>query len=219
MKRNLTFILSVAALVIAAFAFANAQSADSMDADGSTPTSDAVMTATDFTLTDTDGNVHTLSEYLADGKTVILEWFNPDCPLVKRYHAPGHENVSMTAAAEYAMENGIVWLAINSNAAGKQGSGLERNQLAAEEYELPYPVLMDETSEVGAAFNAKTTPQLFIITPEMAVEFNGPVDDSGYQGAEPTTNYVINALTELSEGEEVSTAILESFGCGVKYPD
>ena len=36
-------------------------------------------TAPDFTLTDLDGNKHTLSDYTNDGKIVVLEWFSPSC--------------------------------------------------------------------------------------------------------------------------------------------
>ncbi|HRE89720.1 MAG TPA: redoxin domain-containing protein, partial [Myxococcota bacterium] len=33
--------------------------------------------APDFALKDLDGKVHKLSDY--KGKTVVLEWYNPDC--------------------------------------------------------------------------------------------------------------------------------------------
>ncbi len=40
-------------------------------------------TAPDFTLPDTFGRSHSLSDY--SGKTVVLEWINPDCPVVKKH--------------------------------------------------------------------------------------------------------------------------------------
>ena len=40
--------------------------------------------APDFTLTDTNGLKHSLSDY--KGKFVVLEWFNPDCPFVKKHY-------------------------------------------------------------------------------------------------------------------------------------
>ena len=42
--------------------------------------------APDFTLTDYNGNEHTLSDYTAEGKIVVLEWFNGMCPFVVRHY-------------------------------------------------------------------------------------------------------------------------------------
>jgi thiol-disulfide isomerase/thioredoxin len=38
------------------------------------------QTVTDFTVTDTDGNTHTLSDYTNAGKWVVLDFFFVDCP-------------------------------------------------------------------------------------------------------------------------------------------
>ena len=39
------------------------------------------MDAPDFTLTDIEGTTHTLSSF--HGKTVVLEWVNPECRSVR----------------------------------------------------------------------------------------------------------------------------------------
>ena len=75
-------------------------------------------TAPDFTLTDTAGQEHTLSTYLADGQVVVLEWFNPDCPFIKKHHRE-HRTMDDTFAAY--RDRDVVWLAVNSGAEGKQG--------------------------------------------------------------------------------------------------
>ena len=73
--------------------------------------------APDFTLTDVDGKQVKLSDF--KGKTVVLEWFNPECPYVKKSHTVG----SLVGTAKKHTDKGIVWLAINSGAPGKQGHG------------------------------------------------------------------------------------------------
>jgi len=40
--------------------------------------------APDFSLPDAKGNSHSLSQY--KGKYVVLEWFNPECPFVKKHY-------------------------------------------------------------------------------------------------------------------------------------
>lgn len=168
--------------------------------------------AADFTLTDTAGNEHTLSDYLADGKTVVLEWFNPDCPVSRRYHSPTR---SMAATYEALKTDDLVWLAINSGAPGKQGHGQERNAQAVADWQIPYPVLLDESGEVGKAYRAKTTPHMYVITPNQALIYQGAIDDSnsGGQGV----NYVQAALTARRAGLPVAFAKTEAFGCSVKY--
>src|SRR5437016_2914196 len=42
--------------------------------------------APDFTLTDTDGKSWHLADLTAAGKTVVLEWFSPTCPVCKAYY-------------------------------------------------------------------------------------------------------------------------------------
>jgi peroxiredoxin len=167
----------------------------------------------DFTLTDTEGKEHRLSQYTAAGKTVVLEWFNPDCPFVVRHHK---QTDSMAKTYAFAKEKDVVWLAVNSGAAGKQGNGLERNKKAREEYKIAYPVLLDEEGTVGKMFGAKTTPHMFVIGKDAKVAYMGAIDDDPSEKL-GKTNYVAKALDELLAGTNVSTPETKAYGCGVKY--
>jgi len=170
--------------------------------------------APDFTLKDTEGKEVVLQGFLDDGKIVVLEWFNPDCPFIKKHHA-NHKTMNETYA-KFA-EKDVVWLAINSGAAGKQGAGLERNQKAVKEYEMPFPVLMDESGEVGKAYGARTTPHMFIVTPDGKVAYAGAIDDDRSADKLGKTNYVAEALSELTGGKAVSVTESKAYGCSVKY--
>src|SRR4029079_209020 len=71
--------------------------------------------ATDFSVTDANGKTQSLSAY--KGKTVVLEWNNPECPFVgKHYGAHNMQSQQADAASQ-----GVVWLTVNSGAPGKQG--------------------------------------------------------------------------------------------------
>src|SRR5438045_6766351 len=72
--------------------------------------------APDFSAPDTNGKTHSLSQY--KGKYVVLEWFNPECPFVKKHY--GSDNMQKLQH-EYTGK-GVVWLTIASNAPGTQGS-------------------------------------------------------------------------------------------------
>src|SRR5439155_1008079 len=60
--------------------------------------------APDFSLADASGKTHSLSQY--KGKTVVLEWFNPECPFVKKHYGSGN----MQKLQEEYTGKGIVWL-------------------------------------------------------------------------------------------------------------
>src|ERR1700720_1777482 len=72
--------------------------------------------APDFSLTDAKGRTHSLSEY--KGKYVVLEWFNPECPFVKKHY--GSNN--MQGLQKEFTDKGVVWLSIDSSAPGTEGS-------------------------------------------------------------------------------------------------
>jgi peroxiredoxin len=175
--------------------------------------SETSLDVADFTLEDTAGEEHTLSDYVGSGKTVVLEWFNPDCPFVQRYH---DGDASMVEMYEAVNNDDLVWLAINSGAIGKQGAGLERNKKAVADWDLPYPVLLDMDGKIGRAYGAATTPHMFIISPEGTLLYEGAIDDSNGRG-ETKTNYVAKTLKEYRAGEKVTVTKTKSFGCSVKY--
>jgi len=190
---------------------------DTAGARGAGPTAEEAEVgkpAPDFTLTDLDGKQFKLSELR--GKTVVLEWFNPECPFVKANHTKG----SLKGMAKRYADKGIVWLAINSGGAGKQGHGVEKNRDYKGRYEMSYPILLDETGEVGKRYGAKTTPHMYIIDPQGTLMYKGAIDNT--PGSDPekddvVINYVENALGELAAGKPITTKQTEAYGCSVKY--
>ena len=69
-----------------------------------------------FTVTDSNGKSHSLADFA--GKTVVLEWNNPECPFVKK-----HYSGNMQRQQKDVTGRDVVWLTINSGKAGKQGEG------------------------------------------------------------------------------------------------
>lgn len=170
-----------------------------------------------FTLTDLDGKSHNLSYF--KGKTVVLEWVNPECPfVVKHYEKSGN----LPATQKAATADGVVWLLINSAASGKQGdydaekakAWLAKNKAAATAY------LRDADGKVGKAYDAKTTPQIFVINAEGTLVYNGAIDSKRSTNADDIAgaeNYAKSALADLKAGRPVATATTQPYGCSVKY--
>lgn len=172
--------------------------------------------APDFTLTDLDGKVHKLSDH--KGKIVVLEWFNPGCPYVVAAHTKG----SLVDAGARGAKDGVVWLAINSGAPGKQGYGVETNRAAAKNWTMPYPILADPTGTVGKAYGATNTPHMFVVARDGTLAYKGAIDNSpdGERGSPQggtLVEYVSAAVADLAAGRPVRTAQTKAYGCGVKY--
>lgn len=170
--------------------------------------------APNFKLKDLDGNTVELSQL--KGKIVVLEWFNPGCPFVKANHSKG----SLKGMAARFADKGIVWLAVNSGAPGKQGHGVEANKQGKESFGMTYPILLDESGEVGKTYGARTTPHMYVINAQGVLVYRGAIDNT--KGGEPEpgekiVNHVEAALGEVVAGKPVSTAETESYGCSVKY--
>jgi alkyl hydroperoxide reductase subunit AhpC len=172
--------------------------------------------APDFSVTDASGKTQALSAY--KGKTVVLEWNNPECPFVRKHY--GAHN--MQAQQADAAKNGVVWLTVNSGAQGKQG---HLDAAAATAYvakvegkEAAY--LLDADGTVGHAYDAKTTPHLFVIDKDGVLRYMGGIDSIASTDVDDipkATQYVQQALAELASGKPVSVPTSEPYGCSVKY--
>jgi peroxiredoxin len=172
--------------------------------------------ATDFTLTDTTGQARTISKLT--GSFVVLEWFNPDCPFVRKHYGSGN----MQRLQQTYTQRGVVWLSINSAAPGKQGhlTPEAARQFVEKRAAHPTGVLLDPNGAVGRLYGAKTTPHLFIIDPNGVLIYAGAIDDIASpdpRDIPKAVNYVATALEEAMAGQPVSTPESHPYGCSVKY--
>ena len=172
--------------------------------------------APDFSLTDINGNKHSLSDYA--GKTVVIEWTNPECPFVRKHYGSGN----IPALQRAATADGVVWLSINSGSPGSEGdyapaqieAWLKSNHSAATAY------FRDQGGKVGRLYDARTTPHLFVVNAAGTLVYAGGIDD--IRSADPddiprAKNYVQAALADLKAGRPVATPTSRPYGCGIHY--
>jgi peroxiredoxin len=172
--------------------------------------------APELSLKDAKGKTHSLADY--KGKHVVVEWFNPECPFVKKHYSSGN----MQKLQDQYADKGVVWLSVNSSAAGKQGHLTpETAQKQMTDWKMNNTsVLLDADGSAGKAFGAKTTPHMFIINPEGNVIYNGAIDNKPTSDAgdiASSDNHVKMALDEALAGKSVSNATTKPYGCSVKY--
>ncbi len=173
-------------------------------------------TAPDFTLTDTSGASHKLSDF--KGKTVVLEWVNHGCPFVVKHYSKGN---MQGLQADYTGK-GVVWLSICSSAEGKQGYNTAEGwqKLNTEKGGKATAILLDPEGTVGKLYGAKTTPHMYVINAEGTLVYQGAIDDKPSTDSDDipgAKNYVKAALDEVLAGKPVTTGQTKPYGCGVKY--
>ena len=171
-----------------------------------------------FTLMDIEGKSHSLADY--KGKTVVLEWYNPDCPFVKKHY----DSKNMQELQKEMAAKDVQWLLINSSAVGKQGNcdPARARELIKENGISASSFLLDHDGTVGHAYGAKTTPHMFVIDKEGTLVYNGAIDDNPSakpEDARTAHNLVRAAVNEVLAGSAVTKAATQPYGCGVKYAD
>ena len=172
--------------------------------------------APDFTAQDTHGQTHTLAEY--KGKYVVLEWHNHECPYTRKHYASGN----MQHLQKEWTSKGVVWFTVISSAPGTQGymTADDENSYLEKMNASPTAVLLDPTGQLGHLYGAKSTPHMFVISPEGVLLYDGAIDDKPTPNQDDIAaahNYVSAALEEAMAGKVVSTPSSRPYGCSVKY--
>lgn len=169
-----------------------------------------------FTATDSKGASVSLSQYR--GKTVVLEWTNADCPYTRKHYTSGN----MQGIQALAKQDGVIWLSVISSAPGKQGyvDGPGADALTQSRGAVPSAVLLDPSGTVGRLYDAKTTPHMFVIDKNGALQYMGGIDSiattqiSDIAKAEP---YLKEAMLAVVQGKPVVHPATRPYGCSIKY--
>jgi len=172
--------------------------------------------APEFSAKGADGKEYKLSQF--KGRTVVLEWFNNDCPYVKKYY----DAKEMQKLQKEQTAKGTVWLTVISSAPGKEGhaDAAGVNKIATTRGMANTAILIDDKGEVGKLYAAKTTPHMYIIDKTGRLVYQGAIDDRPSASAKSLVgaqNYVTQALAALEKGEAVKTASTTPYGCSIKY--
>ncbi len=172
--------------------------------------------APDFVGTDSYGKTVHLSDL--NGKAVVLEWTNDDCPYVKKWYSSG----AMQKLQREAAASGVVWLTIASSAKGEQGfvDGAQANADTSSRNAAPAHVVLDPAGKIGHLYNAETTPHIFVVSQDGALAYMGGADSiastrvEDIDRAEP---YAHEAIEAVATGKPVPHPVTRPYGCSIKY--
>jgi peroxiredoxin len=161
-----------------------------------------------FALPDTEGTMHAL-----DGAPATAVVFTCNhCP----YALAWHERI-VAVASDYA-PHGVRVLAINPNDAERHPrDSVEamRERVGKGEFEgVPY--LRDESQEVARAYDAKTTPDVFVIDAQGLLRYRG-APDADYEDPSLRAAWMRAALDAVLEGRAPDPDETPPVGCSIKW--
>jgi peroxiredoxin len=161
-----------------------------------------------FALPDTGGTIHEPDGALA---TVVVFTCN-HCP----YALAWHDRI-IGVASDYA-DRGVHMLAINPNDADRYPrDSLDAMRARVERGEFDgVPYLRDESQEVARAYDARTTPDVFVLDSGGVLRYRGAPDSDQ---DDPTENaaWLRGALDAVLEGRVPDPDETRSVGCSIKW--
>jgi peroxiredoxin len=162
-----------------------------------------------FELPDTDGMKWSSS---ADGAAATVVVFTCNhCP----YALAWHDRIT-DVARDYA-QRGVRVLAINSNDSDRyprDSLDAMRQRVADEDWPMPY--LHDATQDVARAYEAKTTPDVFVADAGGTLRYRG-APDADHDDAAQRAAWLRDALDAVLAGEAPARAETRPVGCSIKW--
>jgi hypothetical protein len=148
------------------------------------------------------------------GKTVVLEWTNPECPYVEKHYSSGN----MQALQREAIAAGTVWLTITSAGQGNVGylDALEAAALNDERKSAPSAFLLDHNGRMMSDYAVPVALTMAVIAPDGRLAYYGAIDDkptSKVEDVPGAKNYVRAALAAVAKGETPKPAQTRPYGC------
>jgi peroxiredoxin len=163
-----------------------------------------------------DKTMHSLSALKQENGLVVVFSCNT-CPfVVGNASFPGWERTYNDLHKQaQAAKMGMVL--INSNAAkrGDDDSFEAMQQHAkAQGYTMPY--LLDADAKLANAFEAKTTPHVYVLDKDLKLVYQGSVDNTWDPKRSSDVPYLTNAITSVAKGEKVQEDATPPRGCSIK---
>ena len=168
--------------------------------------------APDFELPGVDGRSHRLEDIRGPKGTLIIFMCN-HCPYVKAVIG----RLVRDAVDLQALGIGVAAICSNDAVAYPEDS-FDSMQRFAEENELPFPYLHDETQAVARAYDAQCTPDFFGFDYDLGLQYRGRLDEGRREPPpEGARRDLYEAMKQIVETGEGPAEQIPSIGCSIKW--
>ena len=163
--------------------------------------------AAGFTLKDTEGGEHA---FPADDTPTVVMFTCNHCPYALAWH-----DRLLQVARDYG---DVRFVAINSNDAERypRDSFEAMRERVEQDGGWPAPYLHDATQEVARAYDAKTTPDVFVLDSGGALRYRG-APDADHNDESENAAWLREALDAVQAGEEPGRPETDPVGCSIKW--
>ena len=162
--------------------------------------------APQFTLTTLDGKSFSLADAARSHKAVVVMFIATKCPYSNAYNDRMRD-----MAAAYAKQ-GVLFAGINSN----KTEPAEEVTAHAKQHGFAFPIMKDPDNKVADLYDARHTPEIFVVDPEGKLRYHGRIDENYEDAARVTSPDLKNALDAMLDGHAIAKAETKAFGCSIK---
>ena len=160
--------------------------------------------APDFQLTTIDGKPFSLSSAAKAHKAVVLMFISTQCPYSNAY------NDQMKDLANAYASKGVLFAGINSNKSEDTAAAVAH----AKSHGHTFPIMKDPSNKVADLYDAKRTPEVYVIDPEGKLRYHGRITEDHENPA--STPDLKNALDSFLTGKPIARTETKAFGCTIK---
>jgi peroxiredoxin len=167
--------------------------------------------AHDFNLPSVDGKNYSLNDF--NDKDVLCIIFSCNhCPYVQAV-----ENRINNIAKKYSNQS-FALVCINSNDdINYPEDSFDEMKKRAKEKGFVFPYLRDETQEIAKAYDAVSTPDIYLYDKNRILKYRGRLDDNWKDESNVKSKDLEKAIELLLEGKEIDFEMVPSMGCSIKW--
>ena len=168
--------------------------------------------ATDFDLPGVDQQRWSL-EKCRGPRGLLVMFLSNHCPYVKAIRN------KLARDARDLMSVGINSVAIMPNdTRAYPDDSIENMRLVSDEFDFPFPYLLDESQNTAQAYEAVCTPDFFGYNADMELQYRGRLDAAGSKSGDDTqTRELYEAMKQVAETGRGPEHQIPSMGCSIKW--
>lgn len=177
------------------------------------PLCDFGWKAPDFDLLGVDGKRYNLAN--ARGKNGLLVMFICNhCPYVQSIRD------RIVRDTRELQQYGIHTIAIMSNDPAEYAEDSFDNMRAvAQQYQFPFPYVLDDTQQIAKNYDAVCTPDFFGFNANLELQYRGRLDASRKTAVPDAERDLFNAMVQVAQTGQGPREQIASMGCSIKWKE
>ena len=177
-----------------------------------TPNPSGTESCPDFSLPAVTGGNYSLSDF-TNGKPLVVMFICNHCPYVKaiedRLIQLGHDLKKLDV--------NCVAICANDPLENPEDS-FENLKARALEKKYSFVYLHDKDQKTAHLFQAVCTPDFFVYTADLKLQYRGRLDDNWKDASKVTKRELYEAVKQLIDGKNIiSSKQIPSMGCSIKW--